>query len=316
MSFSYFPMNVTTSDLARGKMFRSKHNPAGAIAHLDNGRLEEVIARYQAGGDAASLGEIVALTQDRARTLIYFNRTTRYCPENELLSDVNYKLLKAVGKFDAGKGSAFTYLSCLIQNALRTSVSNARRASNRFVELDEATVSKLVERGDARAREAIDDLTHRIRSGVKTTLSDSIEQDVQRWFVNSFINGAFELARHRCADAAMAVYGLSHSRSRELFDLTTLEIRRLMYGALPPRPAIVPGRLLGTRSAWLVTYRPLMDEGEFSKFFTLVRDLAPFVILLVDPINHSRRGDRSAQVSRRNIEFILSGHPAAVPLFK
>jgi hypothetical protein len=52
-----------------------------------------------------------------------------------------------------------------------------------------------------------------------------------------------------------------------------------------------------------------------TKFVTLVRDLAPFVILLVDPANHSRRQDRSAEVSRRNIEFILNGHPGAALLF-
>ena len=47
----------------------------------------------------------------------------------------------------------------------------------------------------------------------------------------------------------------------------------------------------------------------------LMRDLAPFVVLLVDPQNRSRGHDRSAQVTRRNLEWILNGHPDAVPLF-
>jgi hypothetical protein len=50
-------------------------------------------------------------------------------------------------------------------------------------------------------------------------------------------------------------------------------------------------------------------------FVTLMRDLSPFVILLVDPANSSRRQDRSAAITRRNLEFVLSGHPDAVPLF-
>jgi hypothetical protein len=50
-------------------------------------------------------------------------------------------------------------------------------------------------------------------------------------------------------------------------------------------------------------------------FVTLMRDLSPFVLLLIDPENRSRRQDRSAEVTRHNVEFILDGHPAAVLLF-
>jgi hypothetical protein len=35
----------------------------------------------------------------------------------------------------------------------------------------------------------------------------------------------------------------------------------------------------------------------------------------IDPSNHSRRQDRSAEVTRRNLEWLLNGHPDAVPLF-
>jgi len=47
-----------------------------------------------------------------------------------------------------------------------------------------------------------------------------------------------------------------------------------------------------------------------------MRNLSPFVILLVDPQNKSRRQDRSAAVTRRNLEFVLNGHPDAVKLFE
>jgi hypothetical protein len=65
----------------------------------------------------------------------------------------------------------------------------------------------------------------------------------------------------------------------------------------------------------MMCYAHLLDAHEFTKFVVLAKDLAPFVILLIDPINRSRRQDRSAQVTRRNLEFVLSGHPDAVPLF-
>src|SRR5262249_55586532 len=105
----------------------SKHHPTGgATVHCDNARIESLISQYKISNDTATLSEIVALAQDRARTLIRFRKTTRYCAEDELLSDVNFKLLRAVGRFDPAKGTAFTFVSQVITNALCTAVSNPR----------------------------------------------------------------------------------------------------------------------------------------------------------------------------------------------
>ena len=294
----------------------SKHNPAGgASPHFDNDRLEDCIARYQTEGDSASLGEIISLTQRRVETLIRLNGTAHFCAEAELLSDINFKLMKAIPRFNPGKGSAFTFVSH-VTNVFRTSVSRTRTAATRYVELDETVANNLTTNGETHSRDVLDDLAHRIRSGVKTTVSDPVERDVQRWYVDSFIDGAFELLRHQCADAAMAVYRVSHARSRELYDLTMLETRRVMYDDLPPRPPIAPGRLVGTRAAWMIRYCPLLNDSEFGKFVILVRDLGPFVVVLIDPESRSRRQDRNPAIGRKNLEWILNGHPDAVPLFK
>jgi hypothetical protein len=50
--------------------------------------------------------------------------------------------------------------------------------------------------------------------------------------MESFTDDGFESRRHECANAAMAVYNLSHERSRELYDLTVLEVRRVVYNDL------------------------------------------------------------------------------------
>ena len=65
-------------------------------------------------------------------------------------------------------------------NVLCTSVTYVRKSSNRFVELDETVTNNLLTNGVSQTRDVIDDLTHRIRLSVKTALTDSIEQDVQR----------------------------------------------------------------------------------------------------------------------------------------
>jgi hypothetical protein len=298
-------------------MFTSKHNPnGGATPHCDNGRIESLIAEYQTTRDVNTLASIVDLTQDRALTLIRFRKTTRYSTEGELLSDVNFKLIRAVDKFDRSKGTAFTFMSQVVMNTLCTSVTSARKRYRQSVKLDQRIANKLVTNGETESQHAIDDLAHRIRSSVKTTLTDPSEVGMQRWYVDSFLDGAFELRRHQCADAAMQVYGVSHERSRELYDLTVLEVRRVLYPDLPPRQPIAAGRLLGTRCAWMTRYAHLLNAVEFTKFVTLTKNLSPFVVVLIDPANHSRRQDRCPAISRRNLEFILNGHPDARLLFE
>jgi hypothetical protein len=86
---------------------------------------------------------------------------------------------------------------------------------------------------------------------------------------------------------------VNHSRSRELYDKTMLEVRRVLYPDLPPRQLIVPGQLLGARYMWMVRHADLMNSYEFTKFVTLTKDLAPFVVVLIHPANRSRRQDRN-----------------------
>src|SRR6516162_2701069 len=98
-------------------MFASRHHPdGGASAHCDNSAIEAAITRYQTSRDLESLSQVVEMTQRRADTLIRFYRTTRYRSHDELISDVNFKLIRAVSKFDPHKGSAFTFVSQVIAN--------------------------------------------------------------------------------------------------------------------------------------------------------------------------------------------------------
>ena len=231
----------------------SKHNPRGTTPHFDNERV-----RHRSG-DPEALAGIVALSRERTLALIRFHGSHRYLPECELVSNVTWKLVRSVHRFDPARGSsAFTFMSCLIENELRSSVTRARRMAERHVALDEAISIQLVTRSDSQARDAIDDLAHKIRSEVKTTLSDPAELQTMRWLVDSFLNGAFELRRHKCADAARVVHGISHERSRQLHDICLLECRRVTFDSLPPRPMAtqkcgtrrVEGRLRESFGGW------------------------------------------------------------------
>jgi hypothetical protein len=116
--------------------------------------------------------------------------------------------------------------------------------------------------------------------------------------------------------AAMAVFGLSRSRSRELFDLSMLETRRVVFDQIKHPKPIAPDRLIGMRCAWMTRYEPLLNADEFTKFVVLMWDLARYLLFLVDPQNHNRRQDRNPPIGRKNLELILDGCPGAVPLFK
>jgi len=102
----------------------------------------------------------------------------------------------------------------------------------------------------------VDDIVYRIRAGARTTLTDPVELSTQRWYIESFCADGFEHRRNECADAAMTV----HSLSRELYDLTMLEVRRVLYGDLKGRQPIPAGRLLSTRCASMARYRPLIGQ--------------------------------------------------------
>jgi hypothetical protein len=291
-------------------------NGCCADHHFDNARLEACIARFQRSGDTRHLGEIITLSEQRALVLIRHHHTACYCSEPELLSDVHLKLIRSVAKFDPSKGSAFTYVSKVIDSSLRTRVTNVRRHWLRHCELDDDLVNTLRAKIDDRT--SLDDLAHRVRDAARTMLSDQREIEAQRWLIESFTDDGFASRRHACADACMGAFRLSHARSRELYDLSMLEVRRALYDDVKRRQQIVPGRLLGTRAQWMVQYQSLLTESEFTRFAVLMRDLAPYLLLLiVDPTKaNNHRRDRNPTIGRQTLEWILYGHPDAVPLFQ
>jgi hypothetical protein len=223
-------------------------------------------------------------------------------------------LLRSIGRFDSTKGTGFSYVSRIFETCLKTAVSNQRRHWARYIELNGELVNTL--RAKADDWERADDLIYKIRSRVRTTLTDETEISAERWLVASFCQDGFASRRHACADICMSVFQLSHARTRELHDLTALEVRRALYDDLKPRDQVVAARLLGTRCAWMARYSPLLTESEFTRFYILMKNLAPYLLLLItDPKKASNhRQDRNPAISRKNLELILNGDPAAVPL--
>jgi hypothetical protein len=281
---------------------------------FDPRRVEELITDYQVNENRETLGAIVKECERNILSLIRDRGTFAHEDEDELLSIVNRKLLVSLPQFDRARGSAFSFVSRLTVNMLATTVTHRRKLASRYPPLDKTLLLTWPdERAAHESRVAIDDLAHQIR-GIKSVQEGQAEREAQKWYVESFIDAGFELRRHECADAAMKVYGLTHRRSRQLYDLTLLEIRRALWEETK-HASVSRERLCGTKGLPLARYWNFLSPVEFTKFCCLMRDLAPYLVILVRPANAAgiKAGDWNAV--RENLELILNGTPEATPLF-
>jgi len=62
----------------------------------------------------------------------------------------------------------------------------------------------------------------------------------------------------------------------------------------------------------------LLDADEFTRFYFLMKNLAPYMLLLIiDPSKaNNHRADRNPGIGRRNLELVLYGSASARPLFE
>lgn len=296
------------------------HTLADNISRLDNGNffdskaVETLIGNYQHDRSLEVLGEIVRHCEPIALSLIRSRSTMAYEAEDELLSSVYRKLMVSVLQFDRTRGSAFSFVSKLTLNMLATNVTHRKKLANRYPALDRTLMLTVAdETAGLDSDLALADLCHQIRT-IRSAATEAQERDAQKWYVESFIDAGFEMRRHQCADAAMKVYGLSHQRSRQLYDLILLEIRRALWDQTKHEP-VTPAQLRGTKGLPLIRYTNFLTKAEFSKFAALMKDLAPLVVILVKPANEGRIKAGDWPAVRENLKLVLDGTPEATPLF-
>ena len=199
----------------------------------------------------------------------------------------------------------------VVETAARSSVGEAWQRSERYTEFAEAAGSTVP--ADIASRDAVNDIEYRVRRA-RSSCADPFERRAQRWFIERFIDSGFALKRHEAADCVMRVFGITHPRSRQLHDLTMLEVRRQLIGE-KRLPLITPDLLKGTKLEALRRYGRFLSAADFSKLAVLLKDLAPSLVLEMRPENicRIRRGDPEA--SRTNLRLVLDGEPTARPLF-
>jgi DNA-directed RNA polymerase specialized sigma24 family protein len=300
---------ATMHDLSQ--IYRTWRHHEGTNYYFDRDYARELIEEYNRTGDQQSLNDLLEHIEPLARSILEYRCTTRHESIDELLSRIRIKIWRSLRLYDPSRGSAFSFCAKIISSTAASIVGEAWNRQARFLVLDEA--DRCAAPSDASANEAIEEIEHLVRQ-VKTGCTNRYELDAQRWFVDSFIDCGFHIRRHEASDAVMKVFGLDHSRSRQLFDLTMVAVRREL---IPDRrlSPVTAFDLRGTKIQALVRYAKYLSSSEFTRLAVLLRDVAPSVVLTVNPRNGCaiRRGDW--QAIRFNLRLVLNGSPSDHPLF-
>lgn len=291
----------------------SWRHPNGVSPIFDSAFAESLIRQYNEslGSDITALDSLLRHVEPLARSILEYRASSKFEELDELLSRVRLKLWKTLRLYDPARGTAFTFCATVITSAAMSSVAEAWARSDRHCEITEAAAYTVP--ADAASSEALSDINYRVRQA-KSACTNPYERRAQRWFIESFIDTGFVLKRHQASDAVMRVFGISHPRSRQLHDLTMLEVRRQLVGE-KRLPLITPDLLRRTKSHALMRYGPFLSRNDFSKLAVLMRDLAPSLVLAIRPENicRIRRGDPEA--TKVNLGLVLNGEPNARPLF-
>jgi hypothetical protein len=280
--------------------------------YFDNRFAESLIDRYNTCADLDAVNQLLTHAEPLIRSIIEYRSTVRYEMPEELVSKIQVKLWKSLRLFDRAKGTGFSFIAKIIESVSRSTVAEAWTRSERFCALDEAAaVSRNLD--PLSTRQGLAEIIAKAH-GVRTSCTLESELRAQRWLVDSFVDAEFMLKRHQASDSMMTVFGLSHARARQLFDLTLVALRRELIDERR-LPAVAPLSLRGTKSQALIRYTKILSPEEFSRLATLLKDVAPSVVYTVKPQNFSaiRRGEREATLE--NLNLLLYGSPTDRPLF-
>jgi hypothetical protein len=256
-----------------------------------------VFRRYKASGAVEELDALLRLLIPVAETVI--------CKKLGFLSDdypeIRAYVLRRMSRglancYDPERGSLFNFITKLTENSLvdllRRKVSRAKYV----VPLDDEMLARFSVNG-ADHRHAAAEIAYRVMQ-VKTIARDRGEIEAQRWLVRNLLASGFRFYRHEAADAMTVVYNIPPDRSRKLYDITVLSVRRILIGERKLKPVDV-GSLLGTKGKALLRYRSRLSELEFAKLVFLMRNLAPSII----------------ETGEFSLEDILYGPPGERALF-
>jgi HK97 family phage major capsid protein len=238
----------------------------------------QLLTEWERTGDIAAIDSLVCLLTPLVAKLVYARGVSvSMAPEdvqNVCLTRLATKLMR--GKFDPARGTKlYSWVSKCTERAIIDSRRKEASYVNRMVPWDDYLSDRLHSNGAERAHEVICDLRERIMR-IGTVLSGR-EKQAQQWLVLNLLQTDFVYQRWECSDSMSTVFGISPRRSRHIFDLTLLSVRRVLIGERKPPPVNIY-RLCGTRQKALTRYRHRLSAEDFDRLVYLMVGLAPVIL--------------------------------------
>ena len=268
----------------------------------------------QQSGDQDALEQLLAHAEPLAKSILEYRNTTRYESIDELLGRIRVKIWRSIKLYDPQKGSAFSFCARIISSTAASVVGEVWMRNERFCQFDESTESA-VPADPLETAEKLADIAHRVRM-LRTPCTAIHELKAQQWLVSSFLDCGFFIKRFQAANAMTQVFGLDYVRSRWLFDMTLVAIRRQLIDGDRRVNSRSPRRAWRrTKSEALIRFARFLSAGEFTKLATLMRDIPPNIILSVDPSRSCavRKGEPAP--TRANLLLVLNGSATERRLF-
>jgi Sigma-70 region 2 len=282
---------------AEPQLHPTTHHPRGAPHRFDEDRVKSLILSWQADQRPELLNQILVLAQPVLSGVI-LSRGSNATDFDETISDLRIRLWKKLPHFDHTKGRIYTYLTLTAHQAVSEIWARRRLYQSRYAmsSIDMLGQHQYATEPGVRQNEKLDEAVWKIHQ-IKTTCVDEHELAAQRWLIDGMVAAEFGLFRHQAADSMSIVFNLSPQRSRMLYDLTLLEVRRSLLDTVEV-PKTTRKDLAGTRGRALAKYCDQLSPPEFSRLAFLMKNLAPIIIPKTD-----------------RVDLILDGFPDAQPLF-
>ncbi len=288
----------------------TRHHPnGGSNWNFDNEAVQSRLLLWQENRDPQLMEEVLMMSRPH---IVQMLRSYRELGYEETTNSALAKLWKSAHLYNPERGTAFSFVSRVAATTACNVLGELRRLRDRYRAMETDYWDSLAAPGfDSYG---VVDFREKIYAELKSRRRLQCERSAQKWLVASGIDSAFVLRRFEVANAMMKVYGLGHLQSRELYDETQLELRRLFLSERTIRP-VEPQDLLHTKGRAFIRFAAYLDSEQFSCLITLMKDLAPRLILLAKPSNIGAISRGEADAIRENLGLILNGDPDAKQLF-
>jgi HK97 family phage major capsid protein len=233
---------------------------------------------FEKTGDIAAIDGILRLAIPLVQKLISTRQTFLFVPANELVNDCLVRLADRLTRnYSPARGRMFSFCTRVAESALVDAVRRQSQHAGRLVAIDDRLEGAFHTNGEVTSRECMDDIVHRL-SRIQTVFTKTREVAAQRWLLVNLIMDGFCYRRWQAGDAMSLVFALPPRRSRQIYDATVLEARRVLLGERKI-PSTLGYNLSGTRSRALMRYKSQLSAQDFSRLCFVMRNLAPQALI-------------------------------------